>query len=153
MIRHSPQVIHEQRLGVRAYAMDLRARVVEAYGRGEGSQADVAQRFSVSTRWLQKLLQRRRATGSLAAKPHGGGRTALVSGAAEQRLRQAVAEAPDATLEELRGRLGVPASRMAVFRALRRLKLTRKKKRWPAPSSSGPTCKRSGGSGGSRPPG
>jgi transposase len=144
-------------LGVRAYAMDLRTRVVEAYERGEGTQAEVARRCAVSARWLQKLLQRRRATGSLAAKPHGGGRAALVGGRAalvggpaEQRLRQAVAETPDATLEELRGRLGVPASRMAVFRALRRLKLTRKKKRWPAPSSSGPTCKRSGGSGGSR---
>jgi transposase len=132
--------------------MDLRTRVIAAYDRGEGSQAEIAQRFAVSSRWLQKLLQRRRATGSLAAKPHGGGRTALVTGAVAEQLRQAVTDTPDATLEELRQRLSVPASRMAVFRALRRLQITRKKSPWPAPSSNGPMSKRNGRSGNKRSP-
>jgi transposase len=39
-----------------------------------------------------------------------------------------VAEQPDATLDELRQRLGVPCSRTAVWRGLNRLRLSRKKK-------------------------
>jgi transposase len=43
-------------------------------------------------------------------------------------LRQLLHQQPDATLEELQGRSGVACSRMAVWRALRKLRLSRKKK-------------------------
>ena len=64
-----------------AYSMDLRTRVAEAYDRGEGTQAQLAQRFRVSARWIQKLLRQRRETGSFAPQGHaGGGRVMEVKG-------------------------------------------------------------------------
>jgi transposase len=45
-----------------------------------------------------------------------------------ERLRDLVRQQPDATLDELRQRVGVPCSRMALWRALEKLKLPRKKK-------------------------
>jgi len=46
-------------------------------------------------------LRFRRATGSLAPKPHGGGRAAKFSGARLEALRKDVETHPDASLEEL----------------------------------------------------
>ena len=45
-----------------------------------------------------------------------------------ERLRELVQQQPDATLEELRQRLGVACSTMAICRALKKLGLPRKKK-------------------------
>jgi transposase len=82
--------------------MDLRERVVAACDRGEATRDEIAQRFCVSIAWVYRLLQRRRRTGSIAPKPHGGGQKPAFDVAATERLRQAVADCPDATLEELR---------------------------------------------------
>lgn len=112
-----------------AYSLDLRRRVVAAYDRAEGSQAELAKRFRMSERTIQRLLQRRRETGSVAPKPHGGGQIAKVRGVTEDRLMRAVAETPDASLDELRDRCRVNGSRMCIFRALKRLNITRKKSR------------------------
>jgi transposase len=122
-------------LSMQGYSMDLRARVVKAYDRGEGAQVQLAERFGVTSRWIQKLLRQRRETGSIAPQPHGGGRKAKVRGEKEQVLRKAVAEMPDASLAELRDRCGVDGSVMCIFRALRRLQITRKKSRSRARNS------------------
>jgi transposase len=60
--------------------MDLRERVVRAVDAGEGTQEQIAKRFFVSSRWIRSLLARRAATGSIAPKPHGGGRKPLIQG-------------------------------------------------------------------------
>jgi transposase len=109
------------------YSLDLRQRVLEAYDHGEGTQEELAQTFRVSARWIQKLLAQRRQTGSIAPRPHGGGRPATIAGEQAERLRAAVRDQPDATLDELRQTLGVVGSIMCVFRALKRLAITRKK--------------------------
>lgn len=93
------------------------------------TQQQIAERFGVSTAWIKKLLKRRRETGSIAPKPHGGGMPAKYRGKALERLQAALAAQPDASLEELRDRTRVPASIMAVFRALERLGVHRKKSR------------------------
>lgn len=111
------------------YSMDLRQRVVEAYENGEGTQAELAETFGVSRNWVEKLLRRWRETGSVAPKPHGGGRRAKISGKKEERLRKIVEESPDATLEELLAKCRVDGSIMCVFRALNRMGITRKKSR------------------------
>lgn len=110
-----------------AYSMDLRERVVRAIDAGEGSQEQIAKRFSVSSRWIRGLLARRVATGSISPKPHAGGRKPLIQGAVAESLRAAVGEAPDATLEELREKIGFGGRLMTVWRAIGRLKITRKK--------------------------
>jgi transposase len=111
---------------MRPFSNDLRLRIHEARQAGE-STAEVAERFGVSTAFVRRLEQRFRQTGSLAPLPGGSGPARKLAGR-EQELRRAVREHPDATPAEHRDRLKLPASRVTVWRALRRLRLTRKKK-------------------------
>ena len=119
---------------MKTYSMDLRERVVAAYDGNTGTQEEVAARFKVSLSWLKKLLRFRRATGSIAPKPHGGGWTPKFSGERLEELKKFVEEDPGATLEELLQRSKVEASIMALQRALLRLDCRRKKSR-SAPQS------------------
>src|SRR6478736_5799762 len=107
-----------------AYSMDLRERVVAACDEGTDTRAEVAERFSVSQSWIRRLLQRRRDTGSIAPKPHGGGQPPAFDAEAAERLRGASEAEPDATLEELAEASGVACSTSATDRALRRLGIT-----------------------------
>src|SRR5215218_5108787 len=124
---------------MKPYSMDLRERVVAACDARDGTREQIAARFSVSVRWIGEILRRRRQTGSIAAKPHGGGRAPAFDGAAAARLREAVRADAGATLEELAAAAGVACSAPAVYRALRRLGITRKKSRGGRPSRTAPS--------------
>src|SRR6266480_2839510 len=113
---------------MRPYSNDLRERIVAAIDRGEHSLRQIAHLFSVDLSFLVRLLQRRRATGSVQPKPHGGGPTPRLDTAAVRRLRALVREQPDATLTEVRDRLGIPCHIATIARVLRRHRITRKKK-------------------------
>src|SRR5262249_25989300 len=113
---------------MRPYSIDLRERIVAAIDRGEHSLRQIAHIFSVNLSFLVRLLQRRRATGSVQPKRHGGGPTPKLDPAALPRLPALVPQQPDATLTELRDRLGIPCHIATIARALRRLRITRKKK-------------------------
>jgi transposase len=110
------------------YSQDLRKRVIDTIERGDGSLRQIAQRFLVSLSFVARLLRHYRTTGSLDPKPHGGGRQPALGPARLEQLRALVRKRPDATLEELRQGLGVECSTMAIVRALKKLKITRKKK-------------------------
>jgi transposase len=110
------------------YSQDLRKRVLETVRRGDGSVRQIARRFLVSVSFVTRLLRTHRDTGSLEPKPHGGGNPAVLAPEDLQRLRELVRQQPDATLEELRQRLGASCSAMTISRALRKLGLPRKKK-------------------------
>jgi transposase len=125
-----------------AYSQDLRQRVIDTVERGEGSLRQIARRFLVSLSFVTRLLRHHRETGSVEPKPHGGGRPPALGPADLERLRQLNREQPDATLEELRQRLGVACSLMAISRALRKLKITRKKKDLHAQERDRPEVKR-----------
>jgi len=116
--------------------MDLRQRVMAAVDAGGDSQDEIARRFSVSARWIRKLMALRANSGSIAPKPRAGGRKRLIQGDTAQSLRSAVAKAPDATLEELREAIGFDGCIMTVWRSLQRLKITRKKSRCGPRSNS-----------------
>ena len=118
---------------------DLRERVAAACDEGVNTRAEIAERFSVSESWVRRLLQRRRETGSIAPKPRRGGQPPAFDAEAADRLREAVAAAPDATLKELAAASGVACSTSAVDRALSRLRITRKKSRSAPPSRTGRT--------------
>jgi transposase len=124
---------------MRAYSIDLRQRVVAAHDAGQGTQEQLAARFAVSTSWVRKLLRQRRDTGSIEPKPHGGGHARAFDAEAAARLRQAVRDDSDATLEELAGASGVACGPSAVYRTLDRLGITRKKSRGGRPSRIAPT--------------
>ena len=113
---------------MRAYSNDLRERIVAAVERGEHSLRQLARLFSVSLSCIVRLLQRKRRTGSVQPKPHAGIPPRKLDAATEARLLELVAAQPDATLTELRDRLGVPCSLMTIARALKRHQITRKKK-------------------------
>ena len=113
---------------MRPYSIDLRERIVAAIDRGEHSLRQIARLFSVDLSFLVRLLQRRRATGSVQPKPHGGGPTPKLDAAAVERLRALVRQQPDATLTELRDRLGIPCHIATIARALHRHGITHKKK-------------------------
>jgi transposase len=113
---------------MKPYSSDLRQRLVDAVERGEGSLRELADLFQVSLSFVVRLLRRYRDTGSVAPKPHAGGPTPRLDDHAVQQLLRLVREQPDATLAELRDRLGVPCSLMTIARALQRHRITRKKK-------------------------
>jgi transposase len=112
---------------MRSYSMDLRERVVAACDWGGETREHSAEQFCVSVAWVYRLLARRRDIGSIAPKPHGGGQPPAFQGESAERLRKAVEDCPDATLEELREATGVNCGTSAVSRALNRLGLPRKK--------------------------
>jgi transposase len=113
---------------MKAISEDLRKRILETIERGDGSLRQIARRFLVSVSFITRLLQLHRSTGSLEPRPHGGGNPAVLSPKNLEQLRELVQKQPDATLEELRQRLGVSCSLMTLSRALRKLGLPRKKK-------------------------
>jgi transposase len=110
------------------YSHDLRQRVLDAIERHEGSLRQIARRFVVSLSFVVRLLQTHRRTGSIDPKPHCGGHPPALGPEDLERLRELVRQQPDATLEELRQRLGVACSTMAICRALDKLGLPLKKK-------------------------
>src|SRR4051794_19373830 len=110
------------------YSQDLRQQILETVERGEGSLRQIARRFLVSLSFVTRLLQLRRSTGSLQPRSHGGGNPAKLGPQDLERLRELVRQQPDATLEELRQKLGASCSTMTIARALRKLGLPRKKK-------------------------
>ncbi len=114
---------------MRPYSTDLRERVAAAIDHHEGSFRPIARTFRVSLSFIVRLLQRRHATGTLEPKPHGGGPPKALGPDDRQRLAQLLREQPDATLEQLRQRGGFRCSLTTLWRALRRQRLTYKKKR------------------------
>jgi transposase len=110
------------------YSHDLRQRVLDAVERHEGSLRQIARRFVVSLSFVVRSLQTHRRTGSIEPKPHRGGHPPALGPEDLRRLRESVRQQPDATLEELRQRLGVACSTMAIARALAELGLPLKKK-------------------------
>ena len=131
------------------YSQDLRDRVLAAGDRGMPTK-QIAKMFEVSPAWVRRLKQRRRETGETAPRPMGGATVIKIDMA---RLAELVKEQPDATLRELRERLGIVCAESAVCMALKRLGLSFKKRRSTRPSRTGRTWPRVGRRGSSRRPG
>ncbi len=107
-------------------SMDLRQRILAAYDAGEKTSA-VARRFAVSPACARRLKQRRRESGEVAPRKGRPGPKPKLAGEAD-RIRQAARAEPDLSAAEYRDRLGLACSVLTVWRALRRLGLTFKKK-------------------------
>jgi transposase len=125
------------------YSIDLRQRIVNAHHKGEGSVRELAQRFVVIPNTVQNYLNLERETGSVAPRPHGGGPAPKRDDASVQEVRTLVEEKNDRTLDELakelEARRKVHVGRTTVWRALERLGLPRKKKRFARASRICPT--------------
>lgn len=121
----------------RAYSQDLRQRVLAAVD----SARVVAARFGVSVSYVIKARQRRDRHGETTARPQRSHTPRLLA-PLHAAIAAHVAQFPDATLDELRAWLGaehgVSVSLGLVWKTLRRLDLTRKKRRFGRPSRIGP---------------
>lgn len=111
---------------MRPYSMDLRERVWADCQAGLPTSA-VAQKYSVSASWVRRLKQRQQATGSLAPRPHSPGRPVALA-PHDARVRELVRADPDATLAELRQRLGLSISLSTLSAYLRRIAFSFKKR-------------------------
>jgi transposase len=120
-----------------ALSDDLRLRIHEARAAGETAAA-VADRFAVSERTVYRLGRRYREAATLAPRPGGTGPAATLAPHMAA-LAAATAQRPGDTPAEHRDRLGLPASRRTVARAMARLGLTRKKSPSGRPSGTART--------------
>jgi transposase len=115
-----------------AYSLDLRERILRICDESGLTRQETAEDFGVSRSFLQKLLRRMNEGGSIAPKPHRGGRTPTWHGA-EAQVRELVRLKPDSTLTELCQALvagGGPAVRLwTMCRVLQTLGLALKKSR------------------------
>jgi len=119
------------------YSQDLRDRVLAAYDRGMRTK-QVAETFAVCPAWARRVKQRRRETGQTGPRRPGGVRLVKID---RTRLAELVRAQPDATLTELRDRLGVACTISAVCMALKGLGLSFKKKRSTRRSRTGRTSR------------
>lgn len=110
----------------RAFSMDLRERVLADCDAGMPTK-QVSIKHRVCPSWVRLLKQRRRESGEIAPRSSSPGRVPVLT-AHRDRLKQLVQDKPDMTLEELRQRLPVVVSAATLWRALRDLKLSFKKK-------------------------
>src|SRR5262245_12441047 len=111
-----------------AYSLEFRRQVMAAVDEGRGTQTEIARMFGVTDRWIRKLMALRRLTGSLELSRARRGPRGKISGRLQTKFTRLVARKPDATLAQFRDRLGVDASLTTIWRALRRLEVTFKKK-------------------------
>jgi transposase len=107
------------------YSMDLRRRVLRAWDAGMDAES-VAAKYEVSRAWVNRLVQRRRETGSIAPRQQTKFRRRVLADQ-EPRLAALIAARPDATLAELREALPTSAALSTLWEAIDRLRLTVKK--------------------------
>lgn len=127
---------------------DLRESILRFYeNHDDYTQRELAEEFGLSKAFIEKLLQRWRATGTGAALPHGGGRKPLLKDHAAT-VQQLVAAQPDVTLAELQVQVQrqtqISVSTPTLTRVLQRLRLRRKKSPSNRASNKRPPSRKSG---------
>jgi transposase len=111
------------------YSDDLRARVVAAVAEG-ATREEAAEHHDVSLSSVGRFLRLERETGSVSPAQFGGYKPYALA-AHEELVRHVLAQQPDITLAELKVMLAkrkVKVGQTSIFRFLRHLKLTFKKK-------------------------
>ena len=124
---------------MRAYSMDLRERVFRDSDAGMTAAA-VAVRYHVSASWVRRLKQRRRETGEVAPRQQRYGRHPVLAPQLHT-LAALIQEQPDRTLAELQAALATSASLATIWRAVKQLGFTLKKKRYAPPNTIAPTSR------------
>jgi len=130
------------------YSDDLRRRILQAYAQGEGTQAQLAQRFRVSLGYIEKIRGQQRRTGQMERVPHHPGRKPKFTEPIREQLRGWLRQQPDCTLAELQARLAAEkhlrVSVPSLWVVLGKIGLRLKKSRSPRGNET-PKPTRSGG--------
>jgi transposase len=121
-----------------AYSTDLKERLVRAVADGQPMR-EAARRFAVAVTTVKRAVVQQRETGSLERKPIPG-RPRVISHEQEALLLARLQAAPDATVLEhcawWAERQGQLLSEVTMWRALRRLGWTHKKRHWQPASAT-----------------
>ena len=123
---------------MKSCSMDLRERIIVAREEG-GSGAEVASRFRISKRSVERYWKQYQSSGHVRARQRGGYKKSRLEGHDEplrkwiddEPLRKWINDEPGLTLEEIRGRcadeLGVTIGINALWQRLDKLGLSFKK--------------------------
>jgi transposase len=118
---------------MKAYSLDLRERVVNAYKTGTLTIKAVATQFRVGETFVKKMLRQERKLGVVQAYQHGGGRRRALNQRQIQKLQRILHSEPDLTLVELQEKLlaeeKLQVSIATLARVLSQIGLPRKKSR------------------------
>ena len=125
-------------------SVDLRKRIVDAVDKGDSTQLQIARRFAVSLGFVKKLLSQRKRTGSIENLHHHAGRKQCITPEQQRAIRAHLAKNPGATLAEIKTAVALACSLTSIFRTLRRMRMTYKKKRSGPPNR---TVRKSGNRG------
>jgi transposase len=127
---------------MRTYPVEYRLRVVALTEEGQ-STSEIAEALGVSTAWVRSIKRLHAAGRPLAPKSRANRRTSLAQRRGDH-IRVRVAEHPGTTLEDLRRDLNLGGSLSNLWKALRELGLSLKKKHSGRPSGRAPTSTPSG---------
>lgn len=122
-------------------SMDLRSRALAAIDEGASCRA-AATRFGVSASTVIRWHDRRRSTGSYAARPQGGDTRSRRIEAHRDRVLALHERCRDITLDELRrelGQVGVTVAISTLHRFFTRHGISRKKRRGTPKNRTAPT--------------
>lgn len=121
-----------------AMTMGERRRIMALYEKGWRTSR-IAEAIGRSKSGVRRVKQHFKQRGHFEPLPRGAGRPPTVTQADRQHLAELVELHPDATLDELTQRSGLPVSRATIDRHLRSLHLTLKKRRSTLPSRTART--------------
>ncbi len=125
-------------VGMRAYSTDLKERLVRAVANGQPLR-EAARRFGVAVNTVKRAVVQQRETGSLERRPIPGG-PRRIGREQEALLLARLQEAPDATVLEhcawWAEHQGQQVSEATMWRAMRRLGWTHKKRHWQPVSAT-----------------
>ena len=114
-----------------AYSVDLRAKIVEAYNDGEGTQQELAERFKVSVSTVTSYVKIWKEKGDLSASKTKRGPQPKITDEHQAILESIVRQNKDALLREycelFEEKTGISSSVPSMCRALQRFGLVRKK--------------------------
>src|SRR5215469_3061433 len=123
---------------MRAYSTDLKERLVRAVAEGQPMR-EAARRFGVAVTTVKRAVVQERATGALERTPIAGG-PRRIGAKQEAILRARLEAAPDAILQEhcawWAEQSGQQLSEATMWRAMRRLGWTHKKRHWQPASAT-----------------
>ena len=124
---------------MKTYPIELRTRVLNAVDSGAGTQKQIAEIFDVSVIWIQKLLHRRRYSGSIEPLPRTQGRKPAFNNERLQELDKLLENRCDMTLAEIQQHFKghVNCSHQAVSNAIKRLGWGYKKNRYEPLNKTG----------------
>src|SRR5690349_3044686 len=132
--------------GMRAYSTDLKERLVRAVAAGQPMR-EAARRFNVCVNTVKRAVVQERETGSLERRPIPGC-PRRIGPEQEAELRARLEAAPDATVLEhcawWAEQYGQQLSEATMWRAIRRLGWTHKKRRWQPANATRRRARRGG---------